>query len=637
MRKKKSAIRPSKFHRLEPDYQRAPYQLPKMVKKKMLKFLRELYGHNAAKSGIGELERVIQVYYAHKSQEMLDWEKSFNPTERFSEEDVILITYGDLISDDTQPPLHILAELCKKYLKGVFNTLHILPFFPSSSDRGFSVTDFTEVDPHLGRWEDLTVLKDDFRLMFDGVFNHISAKSKWFQEFLNQNPRFVNFFTVFSTSEKIPSDYLKLLVRPRTSDVLTPFDTLVGKKFVWTTFSPDQIDLNFSNPEVLIKMIDILLFYVRKGADHIRLDAVTYLWDELGTSGAHLKQTHIIIKLFRLVLDAVAPHVALITETNVPHEDNIKYFGNGHDEAQMVYNFALPPLVLHSFQNSDSTKLTEWASGLYKISDTATYFNFLDSHDGIGVMAVKNILTVEEIEMMSLRILEHGGFISYKAEGDGTESPYELNITWYSAINRDDSNDTRELKIKRYLASRAIALVVMFTILMFLLKSYMQTLMIMSLIPLGVIGAVMGHYIIGIPVSILSFLGLVALAGIIINDSVVLVDKYNNLLKSGMNVPDALLEAGMARFRPIVLTTITTAAGLAPIIFLRSEQGQFLIPMAVSVAFGLIFGTILTLLALPSALYAINDLRVMLNKMRNKKGNRLELEPAYQRGITEDF
>ena len=161
--------------------------------------------------------------------------------------------------------------------------------------------------------------------------------------------------------------------------------------------------------------------------------------------------------------------------------------------------------------------------------------------------------------------------------------------------------------------------------------------MIMSLIPLGVIGAVMGHYIIGIPVSILSFLGLVALAGIIINDSVVLVDKYNNLLISGMNVQDALLEAGMARFRPIVLTTITTAAGLAPIIFLRSEQGQFLIPMAVSVAFGLIFGTILTLLALPSALYAINDLRVLLGKMKNKKGNRLELEPAYQRGITEEF
>lgn len=460
MRKKKSAIRPSKFHRLEPDYQRAPFQLPKMVKKQILEFLRELYGHNKAKSGFGELERVIQVYYAHKSQEMLDWEKSFNPTERFSEEDVILITYGDLISDDTQPPLHILAELCKKYLKGVFNTLHILPFFPSSSDRGFSVTDFTEVDPHLGRWEDLTVLKDDFRLMFDGVFNHISAKSKWFQEFLNQNPRFADFFTVFSTSEKIPSDYLKLLVRPRTSDVLTPFDTLMGKKFVWTTFSPDQIDLNFSNPEVLIKMIDILLFYVRKGADHIRLDAVTYLWDELGTSGAHLKQTHIIIKLFRLILDAVAPHVALITETNVPHEDNIKYFGNGHDEAQMVYNFALPPLVLHTFQTGKASKLSRWAADLPNISDSATYFNFLDSHDGVGVMAVKNILSGEEIEMMALKVIENGGFISYKTDTDGSISPYELNITWYSALNKEDKREDIDLQVKRYLASRAIALVI---------------------------------------------------------------------------------------------------------------------------------------------------------------------------------
>jgi sucrose phosphorylase len=145
----------------------------------------------------------------------------------------------------------------------------------------------------------------------------------------------------------------------------------------------------------------------------------------------------------------------------VQHQDNIRYFGNGHDEAQMVYNFALPPLVLYTFQNGNSKKLTTWAKSLKKISDTATYFNFLDSHDGIGVMAVKNILTVEELELLALKIIEHGGFISYKAEGDGSEVPYELNITWYSAINRDDSDEPRELKNKRYLASRAIALVLM--------------------------------------------------------------------------------------------------------------------------------------------------------------------------------
>ena len=115
-----------------------------------------------------------------------------------------------------------------------------------------------------------------------------------------------------------------------------------------------------------------------------------------------------------------------------------------------------------------------------------------------------------------------------------------------------------------------------------------------------------------------------------------MVDKYNNLLKSGMDVPDALFEAGLARFRPIVLTTITTAAGLAPIIFLKSEQGQFLVPIAVSVAFGLIFGTILTLLALPSALYFINDMRLAKNKLWKKNKNRLELEPASQRGVLEE-
>jgi multidrug efflux pump subunit AcrB len=177
--------------------------------------------------------------------------------------------------------------------------------------------------------------------------------------------------------------------------------------------------------------------------------------------------------------------------------------------------------------------------------------------------------------------------------------------------------------------SMAIALFVMFTILMFLLKSYLQTMLVMSLIPLGVIGAVLGHYIIGIPVSILSFLGIVALAGIIVNDSVVLIHKYNTLLEAGMEVESALLEAGLTRFRPIILTTVTTAAGLAPIIFLRSEQGQFLVPMAVSVAFGLMFGTFITLLILPSALFVINDLRAIVKKSKSRK----ELEPAYQREL----
>jgi sucrose phosphorylase len=449
------------FHRLHPDYDRPVYQLPQKAKDRIQNKLRFLYGEENAEIWFPELQRILGVYYAYKSEQMILWEQEFEPEERFSEKDVILITYGDLVRGRREKPLDTMCKLCKRYLKGAFNTLHILPFFPYSSDRGFAIMDFEEVDPQLGNWDDILDLKEDFKLMFDGVFNHVSARSRWFQEFLNQNPEYLNFFTVFSTKEEISPDHLKIIVRPRTTEVLTPYKTLNGTRLVWTTFSPDQIDLNFKTPKVLLKMIEILLTYVRRGADIVRLDAVTYLWEELGTSCVHLDQSHAVIKLFRDILDAVAPHVALITETNVTHRDNIRYFGNGRDEAQMVYNFALPPLVIHAFQTQDTSILTKWAMNLENVSDSTTYFNFLDSHDGIGVMAVKGILAQEEIEMMALRVLEHGGYISYKDNGDGTVSPYELNITWYSAINREDAKETREIQFKRYFASRSIALVMM--------------------------------------------------------------------------------------------------------------------------------------------------------------------------------
>jgi len=459
MKKRANDLDTRDYHYLNPDYQRPIYKIPKNYKKRIKEKVVEIYGRKCADECFVEIERIMKVYYAHKTPKMIAREKDFKARERFTERDVILITYGDLIRNPGEKPLKTMKELFKKYLNGVFNTIHILPFFPYSSDRGFAVMDFEEVDPHLGRWEDLLDLKSDFKLMFDGVFNHVSSKSRWFQEFLNQNPEFIDFFTVFSTRAEISTDYLKLIVRPRTSELLTPFFTLNGKRLVWTTFSSDQIDLNYHNPKVLLKMIEILLTYIRRGADIIRLDAVTYLWEELGTSCVHLEQTHLIIKLFRDILDTVAPHVALITETNVRDEDNKRYFGNGTDEAQMIYNFALPPLVLYTFQNENATRLSAWAAALHKVSDQATYFNFLDSHDGIGLMAVRGIIPEDEISMMALKILEHGGYISYKANGDGSVSPYELNITWFSAINNEDADEPQELQIKRYIASRAIALV----------------------------------------------------------------------------------------------------------------------------------------------------------------------------------
>ncbi|KAA0259120.1 sugar phosphorylase [Deferribacter autotrophicus] len=449
---------PSQFHLLEADYSKPLLEVPVEIKKKIINRLALLYDSLTAKKWYPEIERLMKVYYAYKTDLMKEWESCFDPKNRFTEKDIVLITYGDIIINHYKKPIKILSSFAKEYLKGVFNTIHLLPFFPYSSDRGFSVIDFEQVDPRIGDWEDILELKRDFRLMFDGVFNHVSSKSRWFQEFLNGNPDFKDFFIVLSTKEMISEDHLKLILRPRTTHLFTEFNTINGKKLVWTTFSPDQIDLNYRNPKVLAKVIDILLYYVRRGADIIRLDAVTYLWEELGTDCAHLKQTHETIKLFRDILNLVAPHVALITETNVPHEQNIRYFGNGYDEAQMVYNFALPPLVLYTYYTENSEKLTNWARSIKKVSDETTFFNFLDSHDGIGVLPTKGILDEKDVEMMVLKTLEHGGFISYRAEEDGSEVPYELNITWYSALNNEDEKEDEEIRIKRFISSRVIAL-----------------------------------------------------------------------------------------------------------------------------------------------------------------------------------
>jgi len=191
----------------------------------------------------------------------------------------------------------------------------------------------------------------------------------------------------------------------------------------------------------------------------IRLDAVTYIWHEPGTSCANLRQTHEVVKLIRDILDVSAPHVALITETNVPHKDNIAYFGNGSDEAQMVYNFALPPLVLHTFQTGNAESLSRWAADLQTPSEMTCFLNFLDSHDGIGLMGVHGILSEKEIREMCVRVEAHGGFVSVRDNGDGTQSPYELNTTWFSALNWEDSSEPASLQIDRFVASRAVSLV----------------------------------------------------------------------------------------------------------------------------------------------------------------------------------
>jgi len=450
-----------RVHLPAPDYTRPLLEPTAEHQERILRQLAVLYGRKRAEASWPELLRLMRVYYAHKTPAMIEADRAFDPRERLTEKDVVLITYGDLLHAPGKRPLEVLAEFAGRFGRGFVSTIHLLPFFPYSSDRGFSVIDYDEVDPRLGSWEDIEQLGRRFHLMFDGVFNHVSSKSSWFQSFLNARPGYQDYFIAFSTKDAIDKDHLRLILRPRTSDLLTSFPTMNGVKWVWTTFGPDQVDLNYKNEEVLLRIVEVLLAYVRHGADVIRLDAITYLWRELGTRCAFLKEGHALVKLFRAILDVVAPRVGLITETNVPHADNVSYFGDGRDEAQMVYNFALPPLVLLAFQTGSAERLRRWAAELATPADTATYFNFLDSHDGIGLMGVRDILSPAETELMVERVKEHRGLVSYRDNGDGTRSPYELNVTWYSALNREDAGDPLDLQVSRFIASRAIALALM--------------------------------------------------------------------------------------------------------------------------------------------------------------------------------
>ena len=445
----------------KPDYTRPQFQLSSEIEQTIFNCLHKLYGKETAAHWMPELKRIMTVHWAFKPPELIEAERTLNPENRFTEQDIILITYGDLLQGKDAHPLETLANFLNTLpkLREIINTLHILPFFPYSSDRGFSVQDFRAVDPKLGSWQDIEALNGKFQLMFDAVFNHVSAESEAFQEMLNGNPLYEDTFTVYRSPDELTPEQRALIVRPRTSDVLTQFQSIDGPIWVWTTFSPDQIDLNFRNPQVLLYVLETLLIYVRHGADIIRLDAVTYLWEEPGTSCASLEQTHEVVKLFRKVLEVVAPAVAIITETNVPHEENISYFGDGTDEAQMVYNFALPPLVLYTFYRSNTTALSNWAKNLQYPSSTTTFFNILDTHDGIGLMGIKNVLPQAEIDFLIQTARQHGAFISYKTGQSGQEEAYEMNTTWFSALNLGNGTETLTLEVKRYVASRSIALV----------------------------------------------------------------------------------------------------------------------------------------------------------------------------------
>ena len=400
-----------------------------------------IYGKDVAKDAIGELSSLI-----NKHRELLH-SKEYH----LSEKDIVLITYGDQVQHVNETPLDTLYSFLDEVLGGDINSVHILPFYPYSSDDGFSVVNYSEVDPKLGSWNEIEKISQDYRLMVDGVINHISQFSDWFKAFLSGDKAYESFFT-----EVNPNADFGAVVRPRATPLFHEYEDSLGKtRYIWTTFSRDQVDLNYANYKVLLAVLDALFYYIQKGATLIRLDAIAFIWKELGSECVHLERTHELIQLMREVLHELAPEVIIITETNVPHNENVSYFGSGNDEAQMVYNFALPPLLVHSIHTQNTSKLTQWAKSLRLPSDKVCFFNFTASHDGCGLRAVSGILNDDEIEDMVNKVSNNGGLISYRNTPEG-KKPYELNCSFIDMLSGLD--ETEEQRLKRMLVTQAAML-----------------------------------------------------------------------------------------------------------------------------------------------------------------------------------
>jgi sucrose phosphorylase len=413
------------------------------VKEKINKLINLIYADSFSDENISALlDKIDNARHLIQKARKSGWD----------EQDVVLITYADQISAAGRKTLPVFTEFFQRWLESCFSHVHLLPFYPWSSDDGFSVMDYHRVSPEAGDWQDVARLNKSTQLMFDFVCNHMSAKSEWFAHYLAQKHGFEEFFISVD-----PDTDLSAVTRPRALPLLTPFTLHDGSvRHLWTTFSDDQIDLNFANPHVLIAMVDVLLHYLIQGASYVRLDAVGFMWKTPGTSCIHLENTHRLIQLFRAITDRVAPGTVLITETNVPHQDNISYFGDGYNEAQMVYQFSLPPLVLHAIHSGNVHSLCQWAKTLKLPSSKTTWFNFLSSHDGIGLNPLRGILPEEEILKLVEKLQEEGALVNWKNNPDGTRSPYEINVTYLDALSLRDSSETE--RVARFFLAHALLL-----------------------------------------------------------------------------------------------------------------------------------------------------------------------------------
>ncbi|WP_156472158.1 sugar phosphorylase [Sphingorhabdus sp. M41] len=394
-------------------------------------------------------ERIVNLFWPEKGK-MIKRRKIANK-HLWDESDIALITYGGTIRSDGERPLQTLHRFLNQHIGQTIGAVHILPFFPYSSDDGFGVIDYLQVDDALGEWSDIEAIADDYRLMADLVINHGSSKSVWFQQFLSDEaPGKDYYYTADPTAD------LGEVVRPRSHPLLTPFRTAAGDRHVWSTFSTDQVDFDFTNPEVLLEFIKIIAAYIDHGVRIFRLDAVAFLWKKIGTPSINLDETHEIIRLLRTLMDHHAETLIIITETNIPNHENLTYFGN-QNEAHVIYNFSLPPLLTHALLTGNALYLKRLTRSNPPALTGCTYLNFTASHDGIGLRPTEGALPQGEVDQMLATIQSFGGRVSMRRGPGGTEKPYEMNISYFEAMQGTlDGPD--EHQIDRFMAAMAIML-----------------------------------------------------------------------------------------------------------------------------------------------------------------------------------
>ncbi len=397
-----------------------------------------------------ELARSIVKRFWPKGREAVSSRQSQEDA-LWDERNVVMITYGNSILEKDEKPLKTLHKFLKNHIGTTISAVHILPFFPYSSDDGFSVIDYLQVDDNLGDWDDIEAIASDYRLMGDLVINHGSSKSQWFQQFLSDKAPGKDYFYTAD-----PASDLGDVVRPRSHPLLTPFRTAAGDRHVWSTFSPDQLDFDFTNPDVLLEFVSIIAEYIAHGVRIFRLDAVAFLWKKIGTPSINLDETHEIIRLLRTLMDHHEETLVIITETNIPNHENLTYFGN-QNEAHIIYNFSLPPLLVHALLTGDSLYLKRLTRSNPPALNGCTYLNFTASHDGIGLRPTEGVLPQGEVDHMLAAMQRFGGRISMRRGPGGTEKPYEMNISFFEAM-QGTVEGPDEFQIERFMAAMAVML-----------------------------------------------------------------------------------------------------------------------------------------------------------------------------------